>query len=233
MAFTLQQSPGHLLRRAQQYADDLYKAEVGANGPTARQFTVLHTVGADEGLSQTDLVRRTGIDRSTLADMISRMTKKGWLARSRTKDDARANAVKLTAEGRKVMKSAEGKVTKAEEKALSMLPKSQQSSFMKNLKGYADALDKIEAEAMAPKRKPAAKKAPAKKTTKKAAAKKTAAKKTTTKKATKKAPARKTAAKKAPAKKTTKVARKAPAKKAPAAKKTGARKVARKVSRKK
>ena len=216
MAFALQQSPGHLLRRAQQYADDLYKKEVGAKGPTARQFTVLHTISENEGLSQTDLVRKTGIDRSTLADMIARLTKQGMVARQRTKTDARANAVKLTAQGKKAVKSAEAKVMKAEEEALSMLPKTQQSSFMKNLKAYADALDKIEAEAMAPKRQPAAKKAPAKK----------AAKKTTAKKA----PAKKAAAKKTTARKTT--AKKAPAKKAAkATKQSTTRKVARKTSR--
>ena len=235
--FALQQSPGHLLRRAQQYADDLYKKEVGATGPTARQFTVLHTVSENEGLSQTDLVRRTGIDRSTLADMIARLTNKGLIARQRTKDDARANSVKLTAQGRKMLKSAENKVMKAEEDALSMLPKTQQASFMKNLRSYAEALDKIEAEAMAPKRQPAAKKA----ATKKTAAKKTtkaATKKTATKKA-----ATKTAAKKAPAKKAATKTTKAPAKKAPAkraaksataaTKSSTTRKVARKASRRK
>ena len=219
MAFALERSPGHLLRRAQQYADDLYKKHVGPKGPTARQFTVLHTIMQDEGLSQTDLVRRTGIDRSTLADMIARLTKQGMVARQRTKTDARANAVKLTAQGKKTVKSAEAKVAKAEEEALAMLPKTQAAGFMKNLKAYADALAKVEAEAMAPKRKPAAKKAPAKKPAAKKASAKTAAKKAPAKPA-----ARKTAAKKAPAK----PARKAPAK---ATKQSTARKVARKTSR--
>ena len=247
--FSLSQSPGHLLRRAQQYADDLYKNHVGKDGPTARQFTVLHTVSEEEGLSQTDLVRKTGIDRSTLADMIARLTKKGYLARQRTKDDARANSVKLTASGRKVLNGAATKVMKAEEEALSMLPKTQQASFMKNLKAYADALDKIEAEQMAPKRQPAAKKAPAKKApakkaaAKKAPAKKTAAKKTTAKReavkatnAAAKSTSTKSTARKAPAKKAATTARKAPAKKTAAkgaTKQSTARKVARKTSRKK
>ena len=203
--FNLQKSPGHLLRRAQQYADDLYKSEVGSTGPTPRQFAVLHTVAQDEGLSQTDLVRRTGIDRSTLADMIARLTKKGLLARQRTKTDARANAVKLTAAGKKMLTTAEGKVNAAETKALNMLPKTQQAGFMKALQSYAEALDKIEAEAMAPRRAPAKKKA-----AKKAPAKKKAA--PAKKKAAKKAPAKKKAA---PAKKKATPAKKkaAPAKK--------------------
>ncbi len=195
-SFSLETSPGHLLRRAQQYAYDLYAKDVGKTGPTPRQFAVLHTVSENEGLSQTDLVRRTGIDRSTLADMISRLIKKGYLARERTKTDARANAVRITAAGKKVLSSAMAKVTKAETAALNVLPKTQQAAFMKALKTYAEALDKIEAEAAAPKRAP--RKAAAKK---KAPAKKAAAKK--------KAPAKK-AAKKAPAKKAAKkTARKA------------------------
>ncbi|WOI53397.1 MarR family winged helix-turn-helix transcriptional regulator [Parvularcula sp. LCG005] len=233
--FTLETSPGHLLRRAQQYADDLYKSEVGKTGPTPRQFAVLHTVSNDEGLSQTDLVRRTGIDRSTLADMIARLTKQGLLARQRTKDDARANSVKLTAAGKKMLSGAMSKVVSAEQKALGMLPASQQTAFIKMLKAYAEALDKIEAEAMAPKRRPAAKKAakkaPAKKATKKkAATKKAATTKTATKKvAAKKAPAKKAAAKKAPAKKV--AAKKAPAKKA-AAKKAPAKKATKRAAKK-
>lgn len=194
--YALEKSPGHLLRRAQQYADDLYKKEVGSGGLTARQFTVLFAISEKEGLSQTDLVRRTGIDRSTLADMISRLTSKGYVARQRTKDDARANSVKLTASGKKILSTHEPKVMKAETAALSLLPKAQQAGFMKALTAYAEALDKMEAEAMAPKRRAAKKttkkKAPAKR---KAAGRKTAAKKTTRKTAAKKAPAKKTARK--------------------------------------
>ncbi len=100
-AFDLQTSPGHLLRRAQQYANDLYTQEVGPDGLTPRQFAVLHAVELHEGLSQTQLVRETGIDRSTLADMISRMLRKDLLARKRTEDDARANAVRITPAGRR------------------------------------------------------------------------------------------------------------------------------------
>jgi DNA-binding MarR family transcriptional regulator len=141
MAFNLKSSPGHLLRRAQQYAHDLYAAEVGADGPTPRQFEVLHTVAQNEGLSQTDLVRTTGIDRSTLADMIARMIKKGHLSRQRTKDDARANAVSITASGKRVLQGAMSAVNKAENAALNVLPKGQQSGFMKALAAYAEALD--------------------------------------------------------------------------------------------
>jgi DNA-binding MarR family transcriptional regulator len=141
MAFSLKNSPGHLLRRAQQYANDLYANAVGPNGPTPRQFEVLHTVASNEGLSQTDLVRATGIDRSTLADMIARMMKKGLLSRQRTRADARANAVSITPAGRRMLSGASAAVNRAEAGTIGVLPKGQQGSFMSALRSYAAALD--------------------------------------------------------------------------------------------
>ncbi len=182
MAYSLKSSPGHLLRRAQQYAHDLYAKEVGGSGPTPRQYEVLHVVAANEGLSQTDLVRHTGIDRSTLADMIARMMKKGLLSRKRTKEDARANAVSITASGKRMLNAANAKVAKAERAALAVLPKTQQAGFVKALRTYAESLDKLEAAASAPKKratkrkaakKTAKRKAPAKRTTKRKAKRKT------------------------------------------------------------
>jgi DNA-binding MarR family transcriptional regulator len=166
MAFSLKSSPGHLLRRAQQYAHDLYAKEVGASGPTPRQFEVLHTVAQNEGLSQTDLVRATGIDRSTLADMIARMIKKGHLSRHRTKADARANAVSITQSGKRMLASATAAVNRAEAGTIGVLPAAQRSSFIKALSAYAAALDKMADAGAAPKKRGG--KRPAKKAKKKA-----------------------------------------------------------------
>ena len=191
--FHLSDSPGHLLRRAQQYAFDLFSAEIGDSNLTPRQFAVLLTVQQNEGLSQTDLVKRTGIDRSTLADMISRLINRKLLSRTRTKEDARANSVKITAAGKKQLDKHTSLVRKAENKILGPIAVSQRAGFMKALKAISGAADALEAAQAKPKAK--AKKAP-KKAVKKAAKKKVA------KKAAKKV------AKKAPKKAAKKVAKK-------------------------
>jgi DNA-binding MarR family transcriptional regulator len=95
-------SPLHLLHRAQQLSDVLFEAEVGAD-LTPRQFAVLTAVAENEGLNQTGIVQRTGIDRSTLADLVRRLAKKGLLQRRRNKNDTRAYIVRLTDEGQKVL----------------------------------------------------------------------------------------------------------------------------------
>ena len=92
-------SPSHLMHRALQLALDIYSEEMGADGLTQRQFAVLEAASLKAGLTQTELVRMTGIDRSTLADLVTRMTAKGLLERERSTLDARAKAVRLSTEG--------------------------------------------------------------------------------------------------------------------------------------
>lgn len=129
----LERSPIHLLHRAGQCAGDIFQGEMVEGGLTPRQFAVLYTVAHNEGLSQTNLVDRTGIDRSTLADIIRRMLKKGLLQRRRTKEDARAYAVKLTEEGWRVLKSAEPLARRVDDKILSVLGTQERDRFLQDL----------------------------------------------------------------------------------------------------
>ncbi len=60
----LNRSAMHLLHRAGQCAADIFSTEARTSGLTPRQFAVLMVIAEEEGLTQTDLVDRTGIDRS-------------------------------------------------------------------------------------------------------------------------------------------------------------------------
>jgi len=117
----LERSPSHLLHRVLQLALDIYGDEFGPGAITQRQYAVLAAVAAHEGATQTDLVRITGIDRSTLADMAARMIVKGLLERERSALDARANAVRLTDLGRQVLEEARPKAAAADARLLKLL----------------------------------------------------------------------------------------------------------------
>ena len=97
----------HLLHRAGQRADELFTASMGEKDLTPRQYAVLKAVAIMENPSQTALVEYTGIDRSTIADIVRRLIKRGMLQRRRTAHDARMYAVKLTPAGREALESAE------------------------------------------------------------------------------------------------------------------------------
>ncbi len=131
--FDLSQSPSHLLRRCVQYANDLFAHEPTASDLTKQQFTVLVAVEQNEGVSQSDLVSRTGIDRSTLAEMIRRMIDKGLLTRERTESDQRANSVRLAAGGRKALRGARAASDRVERALLSALPAADRAKFSRML----------------------------------------------------------------------------------------------------
>jgi len=98
-AFTLLEQPGHLLRRCQQRSADIYAEEIGQEGPTQPQFALLTAIFQHPGASQVDLVRLTGIDRSTVAEMAARLVKRGLLRRERSDDDRRANTLAISPAG--------------------------------------------------------------------------------------------------------------------------------------
>lgn len=139
----LSRSPIHLLHRAGQCAGDVFHAEVQDSDLTPRQFAVLTTVANNEGISQTGLVERTGIDRSTLADIVRRMLKKGLLQRRRTKEDARAYAVKLTEEGKRILRSVDPVARRVDDRILEGLSAKQREQFLDDLASIVETLTRM------------------------------------------------------------------------------------------
>jgi DNA-binding MarR family transcriptional regulator len=136
----LDQSPSHLLHRALQRALDIYAETFGESGITQRQFAVLAAADEREGATQADLVRITGIDRSTLADMARRMIGKGLLERERSNLDARANAVRLTEAGREVLVAARPMMAAADARLLKLISgHGRRSTFISLLRDLAKA----------------------------------------------------------------------------------------------
>ena len=138
-AGALDDSPSHLLHRALQVSLDIYAAEFGDDPLPQRQYAVLAAVEAQEGLTQTDLVRATGIDRSTLADMAARMIAKGLLARERSTADARANAVRLTEAGRAALTAAKPRMAAADARVLGLIGGSKREAFVAQLRQLVQA----------------------------------------------------------------------------------------------
>ena len=102
---SLDASALHLLHRAGQCAEVLFTNETGKADLTPRQYAILASVSQNPDVSQTGLVEQTGVDRSTLADIVRRLVKKGLLQRKRTRRDARMYAVRLTQKGQAALNS--------------------------------------------------------------------------------------------------------------------------------
>src|SRR6202042_3840032 len=118
---------------------DLYAHESGARELTKQQYTLLAALEHNDGASQTVLVEITGIDRSTLAEMVRRMLEKGLLSRERTEEDQRANAVAISPSGRKALRAARTASERAEKALLDPLPPTERQKFVKLLSMVASA----------------------------------------------------------------------------------------------
>lgn len=129
-SFALDSSLSHLLHRAQQMAANRSAQALREAGITLRQFSVLAAASGEDGPSQSRLVELTGIDRSTLADMLARMEQSGLIERAQSEEDARAKSVALTAKGHAALDLAAPAVRDADEALITSLAKNRRNAFI-------------------------------------------------------------------------------------------------------
>ena len=140
----LDRSPVHLLHRASQAVEVVFAMGMQTKDLTPRQLGVMVAVAENEGLSQTDLVERTGVDRSTLGDIVKRLKAKGLLQKKRTREDARTYAVKPTEEGQRLLRTAEPLAKRVDQRILDALPTKHREQFMGALSAIVSTLERTE-----------------------------------------------------------------------------------------
>lgn len=123
----------HLLHRAGQGGDEVFLKSFREHTLTPRQYTVLTAAQNREAPSQAALVGDTGIDRSTLADIVGRLVDKGLVERQRTQKDARAYAIHITEKGHETIAALAPRLATVEHEVLSALPADERDQFVKNL----------------------------------------------------------------------------------------------------
>ena len=136
-AFDYSSSLLHLLHRASQIADDLFENQQQFNGLTSRQFIVLAAIKGTDGISQTDITTATGIDRSTLTDLVGRLQAKGLVARDRSRLDAGSYEVRLTPEGEALLEAAIPIVQQIDERLMRMASPAAKAQDVQMLAGIA------------------------------------------------------------------------------------------------
>ncbi len=103
---------------------------------TASQFNVLMTLAyqsADGQLSQTQLGRMLLVNRANVTGLVDRMERAGWVARGSHGGDRRVNLVRITAEGRKLLKRAEKAYLARVEEVMGVLGEEERVRFCRSL----------------------------------------------------------------------------------------------------
>ena len=105
---------GYLIRRAQQAHVATWQHEVSAE-VTSVQFGVLNVLARTPGASQQQLVERLDLDRSTIADIVARLERRGLIERIRDGADRRRNVLHLTRLGENELEALLPRVARVDE----------------------------------------------------------------------------------------------------------------------
>ncbi len=92
------QHPRHLLRRAVQVMNMLWNEEV-SHTITSAQFAALNALYTEPNLDQRTLGQRVSLDRSTMAEVVSRLSARGLIRSERDTRDGRRKTITLTSKG--------------------------------------------------------------------------------------------------------------------------------------
>jgi MarR family transcriptional regulator, lower aerobic nicotinate degradation pathway regulator len=111
---------GHLIRRAQQRHTQ-YWTELLDGDLTGPQYAILSAVHAHPQIDQQAAAELASLDRSTAADVISRLERNGWLHRDRDPTDARRAVLALTAPSRTALGPVTERVSQVQERLLGSL----------------------------------------------------------------------------------------------------------------
>ncbi|WP_406451766.1 MarR family transcriptional regulator [Streptomyces sp. NBC_01622] len=132
--------PGHLARRLQQAHYLLWNTMVSEE-ITSPQFAVLNALVAEPGLDQRTVGERVGLDRSTVAEVIGRLSCRGLLDKVRDARDGRRFLLCLTDDGRRVHRKLAVRTARMNQVFLAPLSAEEQGVFLDLIQRVSDAAE--------------------------------------------------------------------------------------------
>jgi len=133
---------GYLLKHAQLQFFELTATMLAPIGINGQEAVVLRAIDGPEPLSQGEVARRMGIDRTTMVALIDELEQKGLVQRRQDPADRRKNVVALTGTGRDALRRANQAGQEAERRFLSPLAPGEQEMFKKALRALLSGTDR-------------------------------------------------------------------------------------------
>jgi DNA-binding MarR family transcriptional regulator len=128
-----------LLRRAWYGLNQAFRRRLAHLELTPDQFTVLRTLIEQAGLTQSQLAAAITSDPNTVASLVNRMEKAGWLERATHERDRRANRLRVSRQGKSRYEAARTIAVELQSEVLAVLPADEREAFLGRLAVIADA----------------------------------------------------------------------------------------------
>ena len=123
---------GYQLRLAQLAVFRDFDRHVGPLGVSPGRAGVLALIEANPGVTQSELARAVGLDRSTMVPLLDGFERRGILERRRGAD-RRTNGLWLTVSGKRLLAQIEKRIEAHEERIASRLSRTERDQLMKLL----------------------------------------------------------------------------------------------------
>jgi DNA-binding MarR family transcriptional regulator len=94
---------GYFIRRAQLWVFQDFIRRLSSLDLSPAEFSVLVVIGTNTGLSQAELAMTLGIERARLVRLLHRLERRGLTQRLPSSADGRRHALRLTADGQKIL----------------------------------------------------------------------------------------------------------------------------------
>jgi len=128
---------GYLMKHAYVRLAGLTGSALAPFGISGRECAVLIAIDERAPLSQQEVARRMGVDRTTMVALIDDLEGKGLVQRRQDPDDRRKNVVLLTEAGRTTLRGATAATEQAERRFLASLSGDRSVAFTAALHAVA------------------------------------------------------------------------------------------------
>jgi DNA-binding MarR family transcriptional regulator len=125
--------PGYLVRLLHQINYALWSEELGHANVTPVQYSVLTALSIRGEQDQQTLADEIGIDRTNVAEVLSRLETRKLVRRKENPADRRARLASLTAKGRTLMTSLFPAMQRSQDRLLAPLTQKERDLFMATL----------------------------------------------------------------------------------------------------
>lgn len=135
--------PGFLIRRLHQLHYALFLEETRGYDITPVQYSLMTTLAARGELEQNNLALEIGMERSSVAEVVPRMQRRGLVTRRRSREDGRVKLIRLTRKGAALMRRMGGAVERAHERTIDQLDVPDREWFLLQLVRLVEANQEI------------------------------------------------------------------------------------------
>jgi DNA-binding MarR family transcriptional regulator len=125
--------PGYLIRRLHQIHCALFLEECKPSGLTPVQYGLLTALSIRGELDQVSLAEEIGLDRTTTAEVLSRLEGRKLISRKANPRDRRAKLARITPRGRAVTSKMFGSMQRAQDRLCAPLTQKERDVFMATL----------------------------------------------------------------------------------------------------